>query len=107
MAFIIKNEKEFANMILGNSVVIIDFYGDNCAPCKITAPIFDELATQMTDVAFGKINVEHKATEEIVLATKIQKMPTFAIFVNGEYVNKHLGGMTKNQMIAFINGYRQ
>jgi thiol-disulfide isomerase/thioredoxin len=107
MSITIKTEEEFLSLKKNNHMMIVDFYGDYCQPCKKTAPIFEEAAAEFPDVVFAKINTDHKPTENVVISMKLRGVPTFAIFIDNQYINKHVGGMSKDQMYAFINDYRR
>lgn len=101
---IVKVTKDTYDDIVMNSGknVVVDFYADWCGPCKLQAPIVDELAAEMPDVQFCKINID----EEVLLAIKNQvaSIPTIMIIKNGEITYRQPGLLQKSELAALING---
>jgi len=84
-----------------NIPVILDCYTPWCGPCKMIAPIFNNLGGEMAgQVKFGKINADNEAA----LAQKfnIFAMPTFLFFKEGKVINKHVGLLDKDGFIEKI-----
>ncbi|MEF9960245.1 thioredoxin [Niameybacter sp.] len=85
-----------------NIPVIIDFYADWCGPCKMMAPIIDELATQYEGkVKIGKVNTD----ENRAIASKynIMSIPTILFIKNGEVVDTTVGALPKQVIEQKIN----
>ena len=81
--------------------VLVDFWAIWCGPCKMIAPIIEEVAEEYSDkIKVGKINVD----EEMELAIKygITSIPTLLLFKGGEVVKKTLGYMSKEEVEKFI-----
>lgn len=79
--------------------VLIDFYADWCGPCKMIAPIVEELESETGDKAeFCKINVDD--AENIALSLGIDAIPTVIIFKNGNEVARSVGLISKEQLAA-------
>ena len=85
-------ETEF-NEIIGNGhkLVVVDFFAEWCMPCLIMAPIIDEMAEQMKDVKFVKINVDDN--QELSRKYEVRSIPTLIFFKDGKEVDKAVGGM--------------
>ena len=81
--------------------VFVDFYADWCGPCKMMAPIIEEIEKELTNIKFIKVNVDE--AEEIAVRYGIMSIPTFFIFNNGELVKKTVGGHSKQEMIGMAN----
>ena len=92
--------KDFENIISNNDIALIDFYADWCGPCKALSPIIDDIAKNETHIAVGKVNVE----EEKELATKygVRSIPTMVVFKNGKEVNRLVGFLPKEEILAKI-----
>ena len=92
--------KDFENIISNNDITLIDFYADWCGPCKALAPIIDDIAKNEAHITVGKVNVE----EERELATKfgVRSIPTMVIFKNGKEVNRLVGFLPKEEILAKI-----
>lgn len=82
--------------------VLVDFYADWCGPCKMMAPVVDQLAEELGDtIKIGKINIDDD--EETALKYKVMSVPTFALFKDGNLVKTLTGAMPKQALIDFIN----
>jgi len=87
-------EKEVQN---SSKPVIIDFWASWCGPCKMMAPVFEELSTEYEGtLKFAKLSTE----EEPMLASQfgIQGIPTLAVFQNGKEVQRIVGFAPKEVM---------
>ena len=79
-----------------DGTVVIDFYADWCGPCKMLAPVYEELATELPEVFFGKINVEEErqAAEQF----DVRSVPTILIFRDGNAVDTTHGFLRKEAL---------
>lgn len=94
---------EFKELVLeseGNALV--DFYAVWCGPCKMMAPIIDELLEEATDYAVYKVDVDEDP--EIAEKYNVMSIPTLIYFEKGEPVRKKVGAVSKEQLIEFIKG---
>ncbi len=91
----------FESVITKSNVpVVIDFWASWCGPCRMMLPIFEEIATEMSNVKFAKVNVDDAS--EIAAKFRVVSIPFFAIFKNGKLVSSKIGGSTKANMIDWI-----
>lgn len=74
-------------------VVVVDFYAEWCGPCKISAPIIEDLSTEMNDVKFVKVNVDEN--QELAGQYSVFSIPTFLVFKDGEVKNQFVGAHSK------------
>ncbi len=79
-----------------NGKVVVDCFAEWCGPCKMLSPIIDELAEELTDVNFYKLNVDESV--EVVRKYNIMSIPTILIFNDGELVNQSVGFKTKEEL---------
>jgi thioredoxin 1 len=79
-----------------NGKVVVDCFAEWCGPCKILSPIIDELAEELTNVNFYKLNVDESV--EVVRKYNIMSIPTILIFNDGELVNQTVGFKSKEEL---------
>lgn len=83
------------NALEADKPVLVDFYADWCGPCKMMAPIIDELAGEYDGIAtIGKLNVDDNP--EIAQQYRVMTIPTLMIFKNGQAVDSVVGVVPKN-----------
>jgi thioredoxin 1 len=97
------DDSNFKDGITTDKPVIVDFYADWCGPCKMLAPIFEELATEMDGKAvFCKVNIDK------AMATAqqygVMSIPTIIFFKNGEKVEQTVGFVGKEILKTKIEG---
>lgn len=98
----ILDDAEFKTLVLeaeGN--VLVDFYATWCGPCKMMAPIIDELSEEATDYAVYKVDVDE--SPELAEKYNVMSIPTLVYFEKGEAVKKKVGALSKDALIDFIN----
>ena len=95
MAKIIK-ENEFETEVLKKPVALVDFYADWCGPCKVMAPIVDEIASEKTNVNVVKVNIDDAM--DLSKQYQVVSIPTLCVFKNGELVKKFVGVTEKEDI---------
>lgn len=86
-----------------NDIVIVDFYGTWCMPCKMLAPIVEKVARDQ-NIKLAKLDIDEN--EELVRQFKIVSVPTLKIFKNGKEVLTSVGLISENRLIEIINGIK-
>ncbi len=102
MAEIVVTEHNFeAEVLQSDCPVLVDFWATWCGPCRLLAPVLEELAAEYEGrVKVGKINVDDQPA--LADAYGIQSIPTLLLFQSGEVVNAAVGYQTKEQLKAFL-----
>src|SRR5690625_4447803 len=83
----------FPTTIEENDIVLVDFWADWCGPCRMFAPIYDEVSQEHDDVVFGKVDTEQE--QELAAAFSIQSIPTLMAFREGVLVFSQAGALPK------------
>ncbi|MEM1674036.1 MAG: thioredoxin [Candidatus Bathyarchaeia archaeon] len=84
----------FNDFIKSGRLVVVDCWAPWCAPCRMMAPIIDELAREYAGkILFGKLNVDEN--QRIPVQYQIMSIPTFLVFKNGVLVERIVGAMPK------------
>ena len=89
-------DSNFETTVLNSDqVAMLDFWAEWCGPCKVIAPIVEELATQYDGQAIiGKVDVDNNA--EVAMKYGIRNIPTVLFIKNGQVVDKQVGAVPKN-----------
>ena len=95
------NKNNFNELVLNSEKpVLLDFWAPWCGPCRMVAPIVEEIAEERDDVILGKVNVD----EEMELAVQfgIASIPTLIVMDKGQAVNKMIGFRPKADIEAML-----
>lgn len=88
--------EDFKEKIAENETVLVDFYAVWCGPCKMTAPIIEEIAAEAKDFKVYKVDVDN------VLAYGVSSIPTIISFKGGKEHARHIGYGDKNTLLALL-----
>ena len=95
------NNMNFANELRNSDTVLVDFYAEWCGPCKMMAPIMEEIAEEHEDIVVGKINVDESA--EIAMRYGVSSIPTIIFFKNGVETSRIIGYRPKAEIEKMIH----
>jgi thioredoxin 1 len=88
------DEANFAEVVLNSDVpVLVDFYADWCGPCRMVAPVLEELARETTDAKIVKVNVDH--SPQLAARYGINSIPSLKVFEDGKVVDEQVGLASK------------
>lgn len=79
-----------------NGTAVVDFWASWCGPCRMLAPVIEELAEERPDVKFFKVNVDEES--DLAAAFGISSIPTVIRFDDGKIVSRHLGYVGKDDL---------
>jgi len=88
--------QNFADTIKNAKVAVVDFWAPWCGPCRMIAPIIEELSEEYKDkgVVVGKVNTDEQ--QELAIQFGIRSIPTVLFFKDGELVDSMIGAAPKN-----------
>ena len=82
--------------------VLVDYWAEWCGPCRMIAPILDEVATELKGkLTVAKLNVDEN--QAVPGKYGIRGIPTLMLFKDGAVVGTKVGALSKSQLTAFIN----
>lgn len=85
------------------SLVVVDIYAPWCGPCRMLAPIFEELEAELACVKFAKLNVDDEP--DIARLFRVESVPTVALVKGGVFLDLRVGFMPKEELASFIGEY--
>ena len=90
----------FDEVVSGGKPVLLDFWATWCGPCRMIAPIVEEIAAENPGITVGKINVD----EEMELAVQfgVVSIPMLVVMEKGEIVNKSVGYAPKAELLKLL-----
>ena len=99
------NSEEFNNLVENTEgIAVVDFFVTWCGPCKMLAPVFQEVGNEFEEKAdFYKVDIDESL--DIARQFSVSTVPTVIIFRNGEPIERLVGFMPKENLAAKIKEY--
>ena len=80
--------------------VLVDFFAEWCAPCKIIAPLLDQLSTERDDIKIVKVDADN--AQELMIKFGIRGIPTLLLFKDGELAATKVGALSFSKLKEFV-----
>lgn len=97
-------QETFQETIENNDIVLVDWWADWCGPCKMFAPVYDEVSQKHDDIVFGKIDTE--AQQQLAAAAGISSIPTLMAFRENVLVFSQPGAINAQQLDQLVEQVR-
>ena len=95
-------DANFEELVNSGKPMVLDFWAEWCGPCRMVAPIIDELATEYEGrVTIGKMDVDEN--NDVVAQFGVRNIPTVLFFKDGQVVDKQVGAAPKATFVAKID----
>ena len=95
------DEASFAELVLDSDVpVLVDFYADWCGPCRMLAPVLEDVARETTGARIVKVNVDH--SPQLAARYGISSIPSLKVFKDGKVVDEQVGVANKARLKAML-----
>ena len=100
MAITYVTTDNFEQLLASDKPVLLDFYADWCGPCRMIAPIIEEIANERDDIIVGKVNVDEQGA--LAQAYDVMSIPTLIVLKDGKVANQATGARPKAGILALL-----
>lgn len=102
MAVLTITKENFETEVMqSDKPVLLDFWATWCGPCRMVAPIVDEIAEEATDKKVGKVNVDEQP--ELASSFNIMSIPTLIVIKDGKVANTAVGVRSKEAILKMLD----
>jgi thioredoxin 1 len=104
MAFVFTDANFQETALSSPQPVLVDFWAEWCGPCRMVGPVVEEIAMEMSGKALvGKLDVD--SNPQIATQYGIRSIPTLLVFKNGKVVEKQVGVVPKQNLVALLEAH--
>lgn len=101
MSVIHATQENFDEIVLGSDIpVLVDFFATWCGPCRMIAPLLEEIAAEHPEYKIVKIDVDEQ--RELANRFEVMSIPTLLVFKNGELISQTVGAQPKAKLLAML-----
>ena len=100
MALLHVTKENFEELLAADKPVLLDFYADWCGPCRMIAPLIEEIVNERDDIIVGKVNVDEQG--ELAQAYDVMSIPTLIVLKDGKIANQATGARPKAAILAML-----
>ena len=100
---IITSENFEAEVLNAKEPVLVDIWAPWCGPCRMLAPVLEEVASEFTNIEFYKVNVDEN--QEAAGEFGIMSIPTLLVMKNGEVLEEKTGYQPKEALVELLSKY--
>ncbi len=93
-------DSNFDETLNSNKLVLVDFWAAWCAPCRMVAPVLEEIAVETPDVVIGKLNIDENPVKAAQF--QIMSIPNMLLFKEGKVVENIVGAVPKSSLTSVI-----
>jgi thioredoxin 1 len=105
MATVALTKDTFEDTISSNDIVLVDFWASWCGPCRMFAPIYEQVSERNPDIVFGKVDTE--AEPELAGAFRIQSIPTLLVVRDNVVLYSQPGALPEAALDDLVSQVRQ
>jgi thioredoxin 1 len=97
------NDGTFNDAITADRPILVDFWAEWCGPCRVIAPVLEEIASEQDSIDIGKLNIDHNPMP--AAQHDVMSIPTLILFKDGVEKKRIVGAAPKHRLLAELGEY--